>query len=116
MQTIVAFVMICVMTMAVAVCVRIEKKIQHSLNANAIPAVWTTVAKNEYNALGQLMKKELGKQKHRRHLQRQSVECSTRPIIRGWLTGINKGRLVARQAVCQPHGRKWQLLWHGAGL
>ena len=75
---------------------RTDRKIQHSLiNGNAIPAVWTTVAKNEYNALGQLMKKELGKQKN------TDGTYSANPLeylnyaynIRGWLTGINKGLL-----------------------
>ncbi|MFT3705078.1 MAG: DUF6443 domain-containing protein [Agriterribacter sp.] len=75
---------------------RTDKKIQHSLlNGNALPTVWTTVAKNEYNALGQLKKKELGKQKN------TDGTYSASPLeylnyaynIRGWLTGINKGLL-----------------------
>ncbi|MBS1656376.1 MAG: hypothetical protein JSU05_16095, partial [Bacteroidetes bacterium] len=41
-----------------------DRKIQHTLiNTNQLPAAWTTIAKNEYDALGQLKTKMLGGKK-----------------------------------------------------
>src|SRR6478609_8343422 len=68
------------------------------VNGGALPPVWTTIAKNEYDALGQLNKKEIGKKKD------ANGNYTTTPIetlsydynIRGWMLGMNRDYLRAQ--------------------
>lgn len=78
-----------------------DKKIQHSLvNSNALPTAYTTIQKNEYDALGQLKKKELGKKKDA--LGAYTIDPITNLAyeynIRGWLLNINKSYMESTNA------------------
>lgn len=65
------------------------------INNGSLPTVWTTTAETQYDALGQIKVRTLGKQKD------ASGNYTTTPIetlayeynIRGWLLGINRGYL-----------------------
>ncbi|MGN6437290.1 MAG: DUF6443 domain-containing protein [Agriterribacter sp.] len=76
-----------------------QKKIQHqNVNANALPSEWTVIFNNQYDALGQLKKKEIGKKR----AAPAYATYTTEPLehlnytynIRGWLLGINRSLLV----------------------
>lgn len=66
-----------------------DKKIQNTnINANALPAAYTVVSKQEYDALGRLKIKKLGT------VPGTSVPLETMSYdynIRGWLLGANRG-------------------------
>ncbi|MBX2926138.1 MAG: hypothetical protein KF746_28360, partial [Chitinophagaceae bacterium] len=70
-----------------------KKKIRNNLvNSNQLPAEWTVIASNQYNAIGQLIAKDLGKKRN------TDGTYSAAPLaklgygynIRGWLLSINK--------------------------
>lgn len=65
-----------------------QKKVStSSVNGGSVPYNWTTVSKKEYNALGQLRKKEIGnKPGAGTPLTHQDYEYN----IRGWVLSINK--------------------------
>ncbi|MFT3747573.1 MAG: DUF6443 domain-containing protein [Agriterribacter sp.] len=70
-----------------------RKKIQHTLvSSNALPAVWTSVNKNQYDALGQLKNKTMGNKRDASGnytsgiLSVQDYQYN----IRGWLLSVNK--------------------------
>src|SRR5436190_7190053 len=71
--------------------VQTDKKVQNTnVNANALPASFTTISKNEYDALGQLKNKKLGNKPGApagTPLSSLAYEYN----IRGWLTSVNKG-------------------------
>jgi len=76
--------------------IKTEKMMSNSLlNGGSLPTVWTTTAEAQYNALGQVKTKTLGKQKD------ASGNYTATPIeslayeynIRGWLLGINRAYL-----------------------
>ena len=75
--------------------VKTDKKIQNSLvNGNTLPGAYTTVSKNEYDALGQIKKKNLGNKPGAiagTPLVKQDHEYN----IRGWLLSVNKGFISA---------------------
>jgi RHS repeat-associated protein len=71
-----------------------DKKVQNSyVNSNALPSSYTTVVKNEYDALGRLKKKKAG--------NKPGAPAGT-PIaiadheynIRGWLLSVNKNYIT----------------------
>jgi len=68
--------------------VQTDKKVQNTnVNANALPASYTTVSKNEYDALGQLKKKKLATAYNSNAgLETLSYDYN----IRGWLLGANR--------------------------
>lgn len=66
----------------------IEKKVSNSkVNGGGLPSVWTAVAVNEYDSLGQLKKKKLGNKGGGVPLANLDYQYN----IRGWLLSINKG-------------------------
>ncbi|HSC36717.1 MAG TPA: hypothetical protein VLD19_02550, partial [Chitinophagaceae bacterium] len=70
--------------------IKTEKKVSNSLiNGGNLPAVWTTTAENQYDALGQLKTKSLGKQKDiNGNYTGTPIETLTHDYnIRGWLLG-----------------------------
>jgi RHS repeat-associated protein len=73
--------------------VQTNKKIQNSLvNSNALPAAYTTINKIEYDALGQMRKKSIGKNPSTgAALAKMEYEYN----IRSWLLSINKDFLTA---------------------
>jgi RHS repeat-associated protein len=73
---------------------KIEKKLRNTLvNSNAWTA-YTTIAENEYNALGQLKKKKLGT-KPGAPAGTPLAKLENEYNIRGWLLAINKGYITA---------------------
>jgi RHS repeat-associated core domain len=70
----------------------VKKKLSSSLvNGGSLPADWTTIASNEYDALGQLKKKKLaGEYNDGLGLETVTYEYN----IRGWLLGTNRDYLV----------------------
>jgi len=69
--------------------VKVEKKIAYSgINGGALPGSWTTIAENEYNKLGQLVKKKLAPA-YNSGAGLESVAFDYN--IRGWLLGMNRG-------------------------
>jgi RHS repeat-associated protein len=68
-----------------------EKKIAHSkVNSGAMPGSWTTLAENEYDALGQLKKKKLDPAYNSNAgLEQLDYDYN----IRGWLLGTNRNYL-----------------------
>lgn len=80
--------------------VQTDKKVQNTnVNSNALPASFTTVSKNEYDALGQLKKKTIGNKKDpltgnyyaiRQPLQELTYDYN----IRGWTLGMNRDYLA----------------------
>jgi RHS repeat-associated protein len=75
-----------------------DKKIQHTnVNGNALPASYTTVSKNEYDALGQLKKKNPGN-KPGAGAGTPLAKLEYQYNIRGWLLSINKGYMAAANA------------------
>ena len=63
--------------------IKVEKRISNTkVNSGAMPASWTTVSQNEYDALGQLRKKKLGIAP----LDSLIYDYN----IRGWLLGANR--------------------------
>ncbi|MBX3238282.1 MAG: hypothetical protein KIT80_05815 [Chitinophagaceae bacterium] len=70
--------------------VRTDKKIRHNqVNSDALPSAYTTISKQEYDALGQLKKKNLGQKPGAAAGTPLSV-ADHRYNIRGWLLGVNK--------------------------
>lgn len=76
-----------------------DKKTRHTLiNANQLPASWSTIAKNEYNALGQLKTKKVGGKKN------ISGAYTGSPMetleydynVRGWMLGMNRSYLTTQ--------------------
>jgi RHS repeat-associated protein len=70
-----------------------RKKISNSLvSGGDLPAAWTTIAANEYDALGQLAKKKIGLKKDGsgNYTTEALANLEYNYNIRGWLTGINK--------------------------
>ncbi|MBL7756724.1 MAG: hypothetical protein JNL59_05000, partial [Chitinophagaceae bacterium] len=65
-----------------------EKKIAHSkVNSGAMPGSWTTLAENEYDALGQLKKKKLDPA----YNSNAGLDSLTYDYnIRGWMLGMNR--------------------------
>ncbi|MBX2924077.1 MAG: hypothetical protein KF746_17895 [Chitinophagaceae bacterium] len=74
------------------------KKIQHTdVNGNALPAAYTTVSSNEYDALGQLKAQKLGNKPGAgagTPLAKQEYQYN----IRGWLLSLNKGYMSSVNA------------------
>ncbi|MGN6490671.1 MAG: DUF6443 domain-containing protein [Agriterribacter sp.] len=67
-----------------------QKKIRSNLvNSNILPANWTTIAVNEYDALGQLKTKKLG-DKPGASAGTPLAKLDYAYNIRGWLLSINK--------------------------
>ncbi|MGN6495710.1 MAG: DUF6443 domain-containing protein [Agriterribacter sp.] len=67
-----------------------QKKIRSNwVNSNAMPANWTTIAANEYDALGQLKTKKLG-DKPGASAGTPLAKLDYAYNIRGWLLSINK--------------------------
>lgn len=63
--------------------IKTEKKISTTkVNSGAMPSSWTTISENEYNALGQLKKKNLGAAP----VDSLNYEYN----IRGWMLGMNR--------------------------
>ena len=63
--------------------VKIEKKASNDkVNSGSMPGSWTTIAQNEYNALGQLKQKKLGLTP----LDSLKYEYN----VRGWMLGMNR--------------------------
>ena len=61
-----------------------DKKVQNTyVNSNALPSSYTTVVKNEYDALGRLKNKLLGTT----NIETRNHEYN----IRGWIIGVNRG-------------------------
>lgn len=78
--------------------VQTDKKIQHTnVNSNALPSSYTTVSKNEYDALGQLKKKGIGN-KPGAGAGTPLAKLEYQYNIRGWLLSINKGYMTAANA------------------
>lgn len=73
--------------------VQTDKKVQNTLvNSNALPSAYTTIHKNEYDALGQLRKKSIGKNPATSSaLAKMDYEYN----IRGWLLSVNKNYLTS---------------------
>ncbi len=73
---------------------QVDKKIRNTLiNADALPAVWSTIAKNEYDALGQLKTKKVGGKKDPLTGNYTGASLETMAFdynVRGWLLGINR--------------------------
>jgi RHS repeat-associated protein len=70
--------------------VKTEKKASHStINSGALPAAFTTILQNEYDALGQLKKKHLGN-KPGAAAGTPLAKLEYEYNIRGWLLSINK--------------------------
>jgi len=70
-----------------------EKKIKSNLvNGGAMPAGWTTIVQNEYDALGQLKKKKLGN-KPGAGIPLANLDYDYN--IRGWLLSVNKDFITA---------------------
>ncbi|MCO5239981.1 MAG: RHS repeat-associated core domain-containing protein [Chitinophagaceae bacterium] len=70
-----------------------RKKIGNSLvEEGDIPESWTTIAANEYDALGQLAQKKVGRKKDNNgdYTAEALATLKYSYNIRGWLTGINK--------------------------
>jgi RHS repeat-associated protein len=70
-----------------------DKKIQNTnVNGNAMPGSYTTVVKNEYDALGQMNKKKLAPAYNSNAgLQAQTYDYN----IRGWMLGMNRNEMAA---------------------
>ena len=68
--------------------VQTDKKVQNTnVNSNALPASYTTISKNEYDALGQLKKKKLAPA----YNSNAGLETLTYDYnIRGWMLGANR--------------------------
>ena len=67
---------------------KIEKKIVSTLvNSGQLPADWTLVAQNEYDALGQLKQKKLAQ---KNGTSDPLAKLDYRYNIRGWLLSVNK--------------------------
>jgi hypothetical protein len=79
-----------------------DKKIQNTnVNGNAMPGSYTTVAKNEYDALGQLRKKKLAPAYNSNAgLQVQSYDYN----IRGWMLGVNRNEMAANGTIANYFG------------
>ncbi len=76
--------------------VKTEKKLGNTLvNNNVLPSGWLTTSELQYDALGQLKAKTLGRQKDINHNYAYTpVETLNYDYnIRGWLLGMNKGYL-----------------------
>ena len=75
---------------------QVDKKVQNTnVNSNAMPASYTTISKNEYDALGQLKTKKLAPSYNSNvGLQALSYDYN----IRGWMLGMNRGNLTANDA------------------
>ena len=73
--------------------IRVEKKVLHSnINSGAAPGSWTKILENQYDALGQLTRKNLGTQPGTStRLAKQDFKYN----IRGWLLGMNKDYITA---------------------
>ncbi|MBO9203609.1 MULTISPECIES: DUF6443 domain-containing protein [Niastella] len=70
---------------------RIDKKFANSLvNGGALPANWTTIAKNEYDAIG-LLKRKIVSPAYHNNAGLQQLDYNYN--IRGWLTSVNKDEL-----------------------
>ncbi len=68
--------------------VKVEKKASHNLiNGGDMPASYKTILQNEYDKLGQLKRKELGRDPSG-ELPLEAQECDYN--IRGWLLGMNR--------------------------
>jgi RHS repeat-associated protein len=70
---------------------KVEKKIKSTaVNANAMPSTWTTLVKQEYDAIGQVKKKTIGN-KPGTSGGNSPLAIQTQDFnIRGWLLSINK--------------------------
>lgn len=68
--------------------IQIDKKVQNSnVNSNALPGSYTTIVKNEYDALGQLKRKKLAPAFN----SNAGIETLTYDYnIRGWMLGANR--------------------------
>jgi hypothetical protein len=73
--------------------VQTKKKLQNTLvNANALPAAWTNISKNQYDALGQLKNKTMGNKRDGSGSYTTDI-LSTLDYtynVRGWLLSVNK--------------------------
>ncbi|HTN08696.1 DUF6443 domain-containing protein, partial [Agriterribacter sp.] len=70
-----------------------RKKISNSLvSVGDLPTPWTTIAVNEYDALGQLAKKKIGlkKDNNGNYTTEALANLEYSYNVRGWLTGINR--------------------------
>lgn len=76
--------------------VKTEKKVSHSqVNSGNMPGSWTTIAEQEYDALGQLKKKKLDPAYNSNAgLEQQDYDYN----IRGWLLGTNRNYLKDNNA------------------
>ncbi len=75
---------------------RAEKKIQHtSVNSNALPANWNTIASHSYDALGVSIEKKLGgTASNAGSVAQQPIQTLTYSYnVRGWVTGVNRNYL-----------------------
>ncbi|MFT3948316.1 MAG: DUF6443 domain-containing protein [Agriterribacter sp.] len=73
--------------------IQTQKKIQNTLvNSNALPAAWTKISTNIYDALGQIERKTMGNKRDAAGNYTASLLCSQEYAynIRGWLLSINK--------------------------
>jgi hypothetical protein len=74
---------------------QVDNKVQNTnVNSNALPASYTTVVKNEYDALGQIKKKKVGNMPAApagTPLENINYEYN----IRGWSIGVNRAYLTA---------------------
>lgn len=71
-----------------------EKKVSHNLvNGASLPASYTTLAEQEYDALGQLKKKKLGNKPGASGTALANLDYQYN--IRGWLLSINKDFISA---------------------
>ncbi|HLG40843.1 MAG TPA: DUF6443 domain-containing protein, partial [Chitinophagaceae bacterium] len=79
---------------------QLDKKVQNSLiNSNQLPTVWSTIAKNEYDALGKMKTKKMGGQKDPITGNYTGSPLETMLFeynIRGWLLGINRSYVATQ--------------------
>jgi len=74
--------------------IKTEKKIKNTnVNSNSMASVWTVISEHEYDALGQLKKKKLGRTKNSDGSYSSSaIETLDYAYnIRGWMLGANRG-------------------------
>lgn len=77
--------------------IQVDEKVQNTLvNSNILPAVWSSIKKNEYDALSQLKTKKIGGKKDpvTGNYTGIPIETLTHDYnIRGWLLGVNRSYL-----------------------
>lgn len=73
--------------------IKVEKKVSNTLvNSGSMPGTWTVIAENQYDALGQLVKKKMGRQKdvNGSYISSPIDSLTYDYNIRGWMLGANR--------------------------